>query len=78
MKPHNYSGWPGAFCLDCGAEDPREICAGEHSWPACKLCGGASEETAKDCHRCCGTGVEAGCGRLECEPGPCPGRRTQS
>lgn len=26
MKDHNWSGWPGAWCLDCGAEDQREIC----------------------------------------------------
>lgn len=22
---HRWSGWPGAYCLDCGAEDPIEI-----------------------------------------------------
>lgn len=22
---HKWSGWPGAWCLDCGAEDPFEI-----------------------------------------------------
>lgn len=25
MAEHRWSGWPGAYCLDCGAEDPREI-----------------------------------------------------
>lgn len=25
MSEHRWSGWPGAWCLDCGAEDPREI-----------------------------------------------------
>lgn len=25
MTEHRFSGWPGAFCLDCGAEDPREV-----------------------------------------------------
>jgi hypothetical protein len=25
MAEHRWSGWPGAFCLNCGAEDPREI-----------------------------------------------------
>jgi hypothetical protein len=25
IKEHRWSGWPGAFCLDCGCEDPREI-----------------------------------------------------
>lgn len=24
MKPHHWSGWPGAFCLDCGASDANE------------------------------------------------------
>lgn len=23
---HQWSGWPGAVCLICGAEDPLEIC----------------------------------------------------
>lgn len=27
---HRWSGWPGAFCLRCGAEDKVEICVGEH------------------------------------------------
>ncbi len=25
MAEHRWSGWPGAWCLDCGCEDPREI-----------------------------------------------------
>ena len=25
MKTHRWSGWPGAFCLDCGCEDPVEM-----------------------------------------------------
>ena len=25
---HRWSGWPGAWCLDCGAEDPNELCLG--------------------------------------------------
>ena len=24
MKKHRWSGWPGAYCLDCGSEDPSE------------------------------------------------------
>lgn len=27
MVEHRWSGWPGAWCLDCGAEDPVERCA---------------------------------------------------
>lgn len=25
MTEHRWSGWPGAWCLDCGCEDPVEI-----------------------------------------------------
>lgn len=25
-QPHRWSGWPGAWCLDCGTEDVSEIC----------------------------------------------------
>lgn len=25
MKQHHWSGWSGAYCLDCGCEDPREM-----------------------------------------------------
>ena len=24
MKEHHWSGWPGAYCLHCGSEDPQE------------------------------------------------------
>lgn len=38
---HRWSGWPGAWCLDCGASDPVEICLAdghedECSRPECK------------------------------------------
>ena len=26
MKQHEWSGWPGAYCLVCGAEDQNEVC----------------------------------------------------
>ncbi len=34
---HRWSGWPGAWCLDCGAEDIRESCLAstcgkDHDW----------------------------------------------
>ncbi len=32
MADHRYSGWPGAWCLDCGASDPLEDCLAEHDW----------------------------------------------
>ena len=25
---HRWSGWPGAWCLDCGCEDPYEVALG--------------------------------------------------
>jgi hypothetical protein len=25
INGHNYSGWPGAYCLNCGQEDPEEL-----------------------------------------------------
>jgi hypothetical protein len=27
VADHRWSGWPGAWCLDCGIEDPIERCA---------------------------------------------------
>ena len=27
---HRWSGWPGAWCFDCGTEDAREICVATH------------------------------------------------
>lgn len=27
---HRWSGWPGAYCLDCGAFDPFEECVAIH------------------------------------------------
>ncbi len=26
---HWWSGWPGAYCMKCGAEDKDEICIGD-------------------------------------------------
>lgn len=31
MSEHRFSGWPGAWCLDCGQEDKTEICIGSHA-----------------------------------------------
>jgi len=25
---HRWSGWPGAWCMDCGTEDKDEVCLG--------------------------------------------------
>jgi hypothetical protein len=32
-RPHTWSGWPGAYCLNCGAEDKLEICLADHEHP---------------------------------------------
>lgn len=32
MTPHRWSGWPGAWCLDCGAPDPTELCLDHAVW----------------------------------------------
>lgn len=34
IKQHRWSGWPGAWCLDCGVEDPVESALG---CPNCDL-----------------------------------------
>lgn len=30
VTEHRWSGWPGAWCFDCGIEDQTEICIGSH------------------------------------------------
>lgn len=32
-KQHNWSGWPGAYCLDCGVECAAERCIAEAHGP---------------------------------------------
>lgn len=27
---HRWSGWPGAWCLDCGCDDPYEVALGDN------------------------------------------------
>lgn len=29
---HRWSGWPGAWCLDCGADDPMELALADDQW----------------------------------------------
>lgn len=61
MSEHRWSGWPGAWCLDCGAEDLRELCVATHDdW---------DPETGTACERPeCKNGLcpEPGSGR--CDP----------
>ena len=35
---HRRSGWPGARCLDCGAEDARELCLADGHEDGCPVC----------------------------------------
>jgi hypothetical protein len=36
MSDHRWSGWPGAYCLDCFAEDQTEICVAMHDVENCE------------------------------------------
>ena len=31
-KGHRWSGWPGAWCLDCGQEDGMEIALADNAY----------------------------------------------
>jgi len=31
-EQHHWSGWPGAYCLHCGAEDPIEIALADNTY----------------------------------------------
>lgn len=31
-RNHLFSGWPGAWCQHCGAEDQGEVCLAEHDY----------------------------------------------
>lgn len=40
MNNHNWSGWPGAYCLNCGAGDPGEDALAHGCLEAtCQTCG---------------------------------------
>lgn len=69
-KDHRWSGWPGAWCLDCGAEDKRELCAAQCHWPVCAECGG-SGHVLGTCPSCSGTGSGT-CPKPECQNETCP------
>lgn len=32
MSGHRWSGWPGAWCLDCGCDDPFEVAEADGLW----------------------------------------------
>jgi hypothetical protein len=29
-QTHRWSGWPGAYCMHCGIDDPLEQCLADH------------------------------------------------
>jgi hypothetical protein len=31
MTGHRWSGWPGAWCLDCGCDDPNELALADNN-----------------------------------------------
>ena len=51
MRNHSWSGWPGAYCLNCLENDPSEQCLGLG-------CITTIHCTCKSgCDECCHTGV---------------------
>lgn len=44
---HHWSGWPGAYCLNCGISDPREVDPDDLSivMPPCRVV--TNEDLAK-------------------------------
>jgi len=38
VKEHRWSGWPGAWCLDCGQEDAGELCLADGHTQPCGRC----------------------------------------
>lgn len=37
-RSHRWSGWPGAWCLDCGYWDPLEACLAVHDLEPPEFC----------------------------------------
>lgn len=63
---HRWSGWPGAWCLDCGISDAREQCVSEHD----------TIITCVEGHFMCTEGHEMGtCTDHQTHPCPSPGSR---
>ena len=53
-KPHRWDGWPGAVCMNCGEEDPIEVCmvdCSKSTWIDCECA------DLDHCTICCGTGL---------------------
>lgn len=51
---HRWSGWPGAWCLDCGIEDAHEVCIGTN--PDCVCAPGQTEPCKVIAPPCCHRG----------------------
>ena len=49
---HRWSGWPGAFCLNCGVEDPLEQCIADHNVSITCVHGHVQCEEAHEMQRC--------------------------
>ena len=73
IRPHRWSGWPGAFCLDCGVPDPIEECIASECgvWTDCDCVRGLSD-TGERCENCCGTGVLKHTNCPKHQPTECP------
>lgn len=67
---HRWSGWPGAWCLDCGIDDPGEVCivAHEHLLQCPKGCDLLSIPSSF-----CKHGPPGPCADHPMPPCPCPG-----
>lgn len=46
---HRWSGWPGAWCLDCGIEDPSETCIATNPECACANQSGPCQVVCPPC-----------------------------
>jgi hypothetical protein len=69
VSEHRWSGWPGAWCLDCGAGDQTERCAATHSDGLVCECGVVMCELSGSGHRL------RGCDLHRNQPCPSPGAK---
>lgn len=59
MNEHRWSGWPGAYCLDCGAEDQNEVCLACHD--VLLYCIEGHFMCTEHPHKCCEQHVNSSC-----------------
>lgn len=63
LDDHRWSGWPGAYCVDCGQEDQAELCMAVH------------DRLDFKCRRCSNSWPQGQCamgGEHDVETIPCP------